>query len=103
MTIEEKSNEYWKLFSFGLSKAHYDSELEEAVKSTFIAGAKEATRWILVEESLPDEEGQYLVKHNGNIMLLWFNPHYECWDDADGDDYVCDLNDIEAWRPIEFE
>lgn len=88
MTIEEKAKEY---SSYALAQ------------DGFITGMKEATRWIPVEESLPEQEGQYLVEYNGSIMLLWFNTFHECWDDADGDDFYCKPSEVTAWRPLEFE
>ena len=64
-----------------------------------------AQLWISVEEELPEEDGHFLVKENNGISLLFFNTHYNCWDDEDGDDYYSDSvgGKVTHWRPIELK
>lgn len=103
MTIEEKATQ----FVAQLKNIQSDSDDDKATRSSlhfaYSEGFKEATRWISVEEILPEEDGQYLVKYNDSTMLLWFNTFHKCWDDTDGDDFYCKQNEVSAWRPIEFE
>ena len=63
--------------------------------------------WIKTSEELPKrKEGvRYsqvpcLVYYRRNIEILYFNHEHNCWDDSDGDDYKCDIEDIEYWMPL---
>ena len=66
-------------------------------------------RWRKTSEELPSNEYKNEVmpqtlcltksKRYG-IKLLAYNHSYDVWDDEDLDDYVCDRDDIEEWKPI---
>lgn len=66
-----------------------------------------AETWVRPEAGLParDVGSRYsqvpcLVLRNGQVEILQYNHQHECWDDADGDDYVCDTNDVECWKYV---
>lgn len=48
-----------------------------------------------------NDEFQCLVYDHGQYFMLYWNCHYECWDDEQGDDYYCDKNEIEKWCPLD--
>ena len=57
------------------------------------------------EDSIQDlQDGkQYLVKSHKDqkfVELLTWNSHYKCWDDAEGDDYYCDCDQIALYCDI---
>lgn len=63
--------------------------------------------WISIQDRLPEKEiGQKfsmvpcLVFRNNQIEILVFNHFSECWDDADCDDYCCDINAVTHWMPL---
>jgi len=57
---------------------------------------------IKVKDGLPKEDTQCLVIRHGDIHVgvAWFNEHYQVWDGADGDDYLCDLDEFEWYMPF---
>ncbi len=61
---------------------------------------EEATEWIKSSERLPEVDTPCLVMYQGYIQALCFNSHYQVWDDADGDDYRCDLDAVSHWMPF---
>ena len=68
---------------------------------------REKLRWIPVSDRLPERVknvnySQVLceVKKDGDILLLVFNHEHECWDDSAGDDFYCDIEEVEFWREI---
>lgn len=71
---------------------------EEVV--AFSAGASEVMRlsgWHTfdsLDTSMLEDGAQYLVKRHSEdqrfVELLTWNAVHQCWDDADGDDFVCD-------------
>lgn len=66
--------------------------------------------WRKVSEELPSNEYKNEVmpqtlcltksKRYG-IKLLAYNHSYDVWDNEYLDDYVCDRDDIEEWKPID--
>ena len=63
--------------------------------------------WRDVRKELPQrQEGvRYsqvpcIVYRDKNIEILVFNHEHMCWDDRYGDDFVCDIGDVIAWRPL---
>ena len=44
-----------------------------------------------------NDEFQCLGYDHGQYILLYWNCHYECWDDEQGDDYYCDKDKVEKW------
>jgi len=71
---------------------------EEVV--AFLAGVSEVMRlsgWCAfdsLDTSMLEDGAQYLVKRHSEdqrfVELLTWNAIHQCWDDADGDDVVCD-------------
>lgn len=43
------------------------------------------------------EQYDCLVSRKGCVSHLVWNCEHECWDDSDGDDYVCDPLDVDAY------
>lgn len=59
--------------------------------------------WFKTAEKLPETKNNEtqipcLVYYKKEVMILVFNNYHKCWDDADGDDYCCDIQDVECWR-----
>ena len=67
---------------------------------------REANEWVSVEDRLPsDEEStEYLCydSYHRQKRVLVFNPHHQCWDQEDGDDYYTDLigGKVSHWMPL---
>ena len=66
--------------------------------------------WIKTSEQRPPREPnvkysnpRVLVCTEGEVMILCFNHEHECWDDESGDDYECDVEDVEYWMPLPKE
>lgn len=69
-TIEEKAEEY--------AKNAYIVFPQSAVKSAFIAGYNAANEWISVDDELPNEVGDYLVKKiDGSITIMSYHPRFD--------------------------
>jgi len=63
--------------------------------------------WIKTKEQLPERKPKVrysqvpcLVYYKGEVMILQFNHEHECWDGDDGDDYCCDIEEVEYWMPL---
>ena len=65
--------------------------------------------WCLVSKRYDwkrgDNEGHYY-----QTQILVFNHEHECWDQEDGDDYDCDINQVKYWmylpeppKKVDFE
>ena len=37
------------------------------------------------------------IKYTYNVEILVFNHEHECWDNEDGDDYNCDIEQVTHW------
>lgn len=66
--------------------------------------------WIKTSEQRPPREPnvkysnpKVIVYYNEEVMMLCFNHEHECWDDESGDDYYCDVEDVEYWMPLPKE
>lgn len=63
--------------------------------------------WIKTSEQRPDSNNivhiRVLVWTEGEIKILCFNHLHECWDDESGDDYFCDVEDVEYWMELPEE
>lgn len=59
--------------------------------------------WIKTSEIRPEHDGssyssvRCVVWRRGSFEVLCFNHEHECWDDETGDDYECDIEDVEYW------
>jgi hypothetical protein len=58
--------------------------------------------WKLINEERPVDGQRCLIcnKHHKEVTILTYNGHYECWDDIEGDDFYCDLDQAEYWIPL---
>ena len=72
-----------------IEEAHYD-------------GATEAlsSQWKDPKEELPEDEERVLIYGDRGIELAAWNEHYECWDDAEGDDCMYDKDYVKLWMSI---
>lgn len=63
--------------------------------------------WIKTSEQRPYSNNKVnvrvLVWTEGEIKILCFNHYHECWDDESGDDYFCDVEDVECWMELPEE
>ena len=97
-SIEEKAEEY--------ASEAYIVFPQAAVKAAFIAGYKAAQEWISVDDELPSEIGQYLVKKlHGRITVMHFHAPFDSgkrifqwwgfgrWNDQH--------KQVTHWKPIE--
>ena len=80
--------------------------------------SKPEATWYFTEDQLPETNGRKSVKcicekryeRQGNDKLivsyhtevLCYDPRHKCWDDADGDDYNCDLNQVRRWTYLPY-
>jgi hypothetical protein len=59
--------------------------------------------WLDYPANKPDDGERVLAFRNGN-RLWWdvvvYNEYHECWDDSEGDDYFCDLDEVEKFMRI---
>lgn len=60
-----------------------------------------SNQWIEVENSLPRNDGQYLVSHPNGVSIATWNSDQPCWDDEYGDDYWRDpIGYVTHWMPL---
>lgn len=56
--------------------------------------------WLGFPENKPNDNDRVLIRRKG-YGQIWdaavYNAHYECWDDGEGDDIFCDLNDVDKF------
>ena len=58
-------------------------------------------QWTNVRVGLPNKDGKYLVYGPHDVELACWNEHYNCWDDASGDDYWHDaIGWFTHWMPL---
>jgi hypothetical protein len=53
--------------------------------------------WISTKDKLPDKDAACLVVRKRYVEILVWNNTHECWDDSDGDDFCCNLDDVKYW------
>lgn len=60
-------------------------------------------RWLNYPEHRPKNGERVLITRTSNVDY-WepavYNEDCECWDDADGDDYLCELESVVKFLPI---
>lgn len=56
--------------------------------------------WIKVSDRLPETEQRVLIFSSYGRELVTYNPHENCWDDSDGDDYYRDIEWATHWMPL---
>lgn len=59
--------------------------------------------WLNFPECTPEDGEQVVVKRNGWYEILVYNEYHQCWDDSEGDDYFCDLNEVDKFLRIPKE
>ena len=110
MTTEEKARAYAEN---RLYTACPNRELNRVYKSialfntydmeqAYEDGATEAlaTQWKDPKVELP-EDGEYvLISTDRDIEPSVWNEHHQCWDDAEGDDYMYSKDYVQAWMSI---
>ena len=101
MTTEEKARAYAENeFSDPITLGGIAAKL--AAKNAYLAGATEAlaSQWKDPKVELP-EDGEYvLISTDRDIEPSVWNEHHQCWDDADGDDYMYSKEYVKAWMSI---
>lgn len=59
--------------------------------------------WLDFPQNKPENNERCLIRRKG-YGELWdpavYNEYFECWDDGEGDDYFCDLNDVDKFMLI---
>lgn len=65
------------------------------------------SKWISVKEKLPERvsgrtysQVPCIVYHDREIRILVFNHEHMCWDQEDGDDHCCNIEDVSHWMPL---
>jgi hypothetical protein len=61
--------------------------------------------WISTSERLPEgvtrnDSVPCLVVYHGEVQILTWNCHYQVWDDASGDDFEAEAQDVDFWTPL---
>jgi hypothetical protein len=63
--------------------------------------------WKATKDGLPEKPGKQnyeqvpcLVIASGGIEILTWNCEHECWDDEEGDDYVCEPLTVKYYIPL---
>lgn len=103
--IEKKAREYAEL---QLSGMDFDNEYERTCeldnyRCAFLAGAAYAlgNQWRDAEKEKP-EDGEYVLIYHSEYGIepsVW-NEKEQCWDDAQGDDYMYSAETVDAWMEI---
>lgn len=59
--------------------------------------------WLDYPANKPDDGERVLALRYGNSLwwdVVVYNEYHECWDDSEGDDYFCDLDEVEKFMRI---
>ena len=111
MTTEEKAKAYAEKKTEKFVPEHYGSMKKRKfverfdsydIERAYEDGATEAlaSQWKDPKVELP-EDGEYvLISTDRGIEPSVWNEHHQCWDDADGDDYMYSKEYVKAWLPI---
>ncbi len=111
MTTEEKARAYAEKITEDCVPEHYGSMMMRRrvqrfdsydIEQAYEDGATEAlaSQWKDPKVELP-EDGEYvLISTDRGIEPSVWNEHHQCWDDAEGDDYMYSKEYVKAWLPI---
>lgn len=59
--------------------------------------------WVNYPEDKPNDGERVLIRRNG-YGALWevavYDTYYECWDDGEGDDFLCALGEVDKFMRI---
>lgn len=116
MTIKEKATQFVAQFKNIQSDSEDDKATRSSLHFAYIAGAKEATRWIPVNESLPEDYASMKNKNSTNYVLIKYRnklmavcrriklkgDKYFFWASIEEFETNKDWH-ITHWRPIEFK
>ena len=66
---------------------------------------KKYFEWVRTSDATPEDGERVLIKRCCySLSDYWevatWNDHYNVWDDAEGDDYFCDKENVECWLRI---
>ena len=58
--------------------------------------------WKNFNEQRPADGQRCLVcdKYHQEVTIMVYNENCECWDDAEGDDWYRDFDDVEYWTDM---
>ena len=63
-----------------------------------------ANTWTSINDDTPVDGERVLIKKKDMGCWPWevavWNKHYKCWDDSEGDNYMCDKEDVVYWMRI---
>lgn len=99
MTTEERAKAYVE--NLPVTAATWGMR-KSVIADAYLAGATEAlaSQWKDPKVELP-EDGEYvLISTDRGIEPSVWNEHHQCWDDAEGDDYMYSKEYVEAWMSI---
>lgn len=117
MTIEEKANKFVATFENIQSDSEDNKSTRSSLFYAYSEGMKEATRWIPIEESLPEDQSALmknknstkfvLIKYKNRLMSVCHRmklkgDKYFFWTSIEEFEENKDFH-ITHWRPIEFE
>lgn len=110
LSLEPDDNNGYEDFATQVAYAAWQAALTHA--NTEMEKMREALEWHKPQDKLPEykqeppssyKQVECLVyrKRKGVQILVW-NCEHICWDDASGDDYECDANDVELWAYLPY-
>lgn len=59
--------------------------------------------WLDYPENMPQDNERVIahIKGDGNYwVVLVYNEYCECWDNEDGDDYFCELDNVDKFMIV---
>lgn len=57
-------------------------------------------QWNKTSKVTPKQDKRVLAVRKDypkEVIILNYNEYHKCWDDAEGDDYYCDIEEILYW------
>lgn len=104
-TLEQKAQTHAeKVFSEILDKYQTApwNEFRDALAQIYLTGASEALagQWKDPKEEMPEDEEYVLIDGPLGVEPAVWNEHFDCWDDAEGDDNMYKKEAVRAWMSI---
>jgi hypothetical protein len=60
--------------------------------------------WLNFPECKPEDGEQVVISRYGTFYeIVTYNEYHQCWDDSEGDDYFCDLEEVDKFLRIPKE
>lgn len=96
--LEEKAFEY-AATDKSIANASW---IQCVAKEAFLVGAAYAlgNQWRDAEKEKPADEEYVLIHSENGVEPAVWNEHFNCWDDAEGDDCMYSAEDVDAWLEI---